>query len=169
MSELRDTLEGDGDMTWLTDACLSVTVVGASGDLAKKKTYPSLLNLFVDHLLPESTRIYGFARSPLTDDQLRDRLRPYLKKSRHSDENIEKFLSQCFYQGGKSYGDVEAFTTLTSTMQAFEGENAHVAQKNRLFYFAIPPNVFGETAIAIKKTSMQDEGTFLDHGSIWQR
>ena len=32
--------------------------------------------------------------------------------------------------------------------------------KNRLFYFAIPPNVFGETAIAIKKTSMQVEGEF---------
>jgi glucose-6-phosphate 1-dehydrogenase len=29
---------------------------------------------------------------------------------------------------------------------------------NRLFYFAIPPNVFAETALAIKQTCMQDEG-----------
>lgn len=31
---------------------LSIVVLGASGDLAKKKTYPSLWDLFVHGLLP---------------------------------------------------------------------------------------------------------------------
>lgn len=150
----------DGDMSWLTDSCLSVTVVGASGDLAKKKTYPSLLNLFVDNLLPEKARIFGFARSKMTDEELRERVRPFLKKSDHSDEIIEKFLSQCFYQSGESYGDVDAFNALNSSMETFEEENSDLPKKNRLFYFAIPPNAFGETAVAIKKTSMQSEGTY---------
>jgi hypothetical protein len=42
------------DMTWLRDATLNIVVVGASGDLAKKKTFPSFLNLFDDNLLPVS-------------------------------------------------------------------------------------------------------------------
>ena len=65
------------EMTWLTSSSLSIVVVGASGDLAKKKTYPSLLNLYDDNLLPKDTLIWGFARSSLTDNDLRDRLRPY--------------------------------------------------------------------------------------------
>ena len=158
----------DGDMTWLTDGCLSIVVVGASGDLAKKKTYPSLFNLFVDELLPKTTRIFGFARSDLTDDDLRERLRPFLKKSGHSEDKIENFLKQCFYQGGESYGDVDAFGKIKSSMEDFEKENDGVKMQNRLFYFAIPPNVFGDTAVAIKKTCMQEEGTYAKstHGFL---
>ena len=149
----------DGDMTWLTDASLCVVVIGASGDLAKKKTYPSLLNLYVDNLIPKNTRIFGFARSDLTDDDLRDRVRPFLQKSKHTQEQVDSFLQMCFYQGGKSYGDVDAFGELNASMDAFEKQHGSVKKQNRLFYFAIPPNVFGETAVAIKKTSMQAEGT----------
>ena len=45
-------------------------------------------------------------------------------------------------------------------MQAFEAEHADdekIQHHNRLFYFAIPPSAFADTAVAIKKTSMQDE------------
>ena len=154
------SIADDGDMSWLTNACLSVVVVGASGDLAKKKTYPSLLNLFVDKLLPKDTKIIGYARSDMSDDDLRGRLRPFLQKSKHSEGSIESFLKICVYQGGKSYGDVDAFGSLKLKMEAFEKENDRVKEANRLFYFAIPPNVFAETAVAIKKTCMQAEGTF---------
>ena len=39
------------EMKWLTTSGLTVVVVGASGDLAKKKTYPSLLDLYDGALL----------------------------------------------------------------------------------------------------------------------
>ena len=48
----RTMAESSVDMKWLNASALSVVVIGASGDLAKKKTFPSLLNLFVDNLLP---------------------------------------------------------------------------------------------------------------------
>ena len=41
---------------------LSVIVLGASGDLAKKKTYPSLLDLFDMGHLPSKCKIVGYAR-----------------------------------------------------------------------------------------------------------
>jgi glucose-6-phosphate 1-dehydrogenase len=137
--------------------CLMVVVVGASGDLAKKKTYPSLLNLFANKLLPEDTVIFGYARSQMTDDELKNRLRPYLEQADYSKETVEAFLALCHYQGGKSYGDVEAFGTLQQTLEQQEASFSRDDKKNRLFYFAIPPNVFGETALAIKATCMQKE------------
>lgn len=144
-------------LEWLTHSGLCVIVVGASGDLAKKKTYPSLLNLFEDGLLPDHTVIWGYARSKLSDDDLRDRLRPYLLKTDHSPQMIERFLACCRYQGGSSYGDVQAFEELKASMEEHESSIPKQKHYNRLFYFAIPPNVFGETGLAIKQTSMQDE------------
>ena len=37
-------------------------VFGASGDLAKKKIYPTLWSLFKEGLLPKNTTIVGYAR-----------------------------------------------------------------------------------------------------------
>lgn len=140
------------------DACLSVIVVGASGDLAKKKTFPSLLHLFADDLLPKNFVVWGYARSDIGDDGLRDRIRPYLLKLKHSKEIVEKFLSNVRYQNGSSYGDIDAWTKINTNIEAFESSKSTENKAfNRLFYFAIPPSVFAETATSIKKTSMQDE------------
>jgi glucose-6-phosphate 1-dehydrogenase len=49
---------------------LVIVVVGASGDLAKKKTYPSLLDLYSANLLPRDTIIWGYARSRKTYESL---------------------------------------------------------------------------------------------------
>ena len=149
-------------MDWLNSSVLTIVVVGASGDLAKKKTYPSLLNLYDDGLLPPHTIIWGFARSQMSDDQLRERLRPYLLGTgNRSPQAVETFLKLCRYQGGTSYGDLQAFASIKKHMEDFEGQNASENKRmkyfNRLFYFAIPPNVFAETGVAIKQTCMQDE------------
>ena len=149
------------DTDWLTNSTLCIVVVGASGDLAKKKTYPSLLNLYDDNLLPKHVRIFGLARSQMKDEELRDRLRPYLTTSDHSEEVVERFLKRCLYHSSPSYGDVEAYGKLKDKMKEYESVYASdptMERSNRLFYFAIPPSVFADTAIAIKKKGMQDEG-----------
>eukprot|EP00980_Cylindrotheca_fusiformis_P028301 scaffold22589_cov138-Cylindrotheca_fusiformis.AAC.64 len=132
---------------------LSIVVVGASGDLAKKKTYPSLLNLFEDNLLPESTVIWGYARSAKTHQGLRDHLYPHLIKTGAGEIVVKDFLKMCFYHSGKSYGDEEAYTQMISNLSEFEARSPS-ATCNRLYYLAIPPNVFGESGVAIRKVGM---------------
>lgn len=106
MTSLKHTessaLEGatEEQLEWLTSSSLSLVVVGASGDLAKKKTYPSILNLFAEGLLPSHTLVWGYARSKISDDDLRARLRPFLMKGKHSEDTVEKFLAVCRYHGG---------------------------------------------------------------------
>jgi glucose-6-phosphate 1-dehydrogenase len=53
---------------------LSIVILGASGDLAKKKTFPSLFGLFKEGLLPKHTRIYGFARQAMDNEKFREHL-----------------------------------------------------------------------------------------------
>lgn len=50
---------------------LSITVVGASGDLAKKKIFPALFALFYEGCLPKDFSVFGYARTKLTHEELR--------------------------------------------------------------------------------------------------
>jgi glucose-6-phosphate 1-dehydrogenase len=50
---------------------VSIVVIGASGDLAKKKTFPSLFSLFGLGLLPPKCTIFGYARTQLSDEDFK--------------------------------------------------------------------------------------------------
>jgi glucose-6-phosphate 1-dehydrogenase len=135
---------------------LTIIVLGASGDLAKKKTYPSMFNLFKTRLLPSKTQIWGYARSPLTHDALRERLKPFLIKDdpKADEATIDAFLASCFYHSGSGYGDKVAFGELDEIITKQESEWTDTKSHNRLMYFALPPNVFSEAGAALKETCM---------------
>jgi hypothetical protein len=69
-------------------SALSIIVVGASGDLAKKKTFPALLDLFSHGHLPRDVNIIGVARSKMEDSELRERLKPYCMKINGVDDEL---------------------------------------------------------------------------------
>lgn len=54
------SMETTGDA--LTEETV-VVVLGASGDLAKKKTFPALFALYQQELLPKDLHIVGYART----------------------------------------------------------------------------------------------------------
>ena len=54
------SMETSGDA--LTDETV-VVVLGASGDLAQKKTFPALFALFEQGFLPDNVHIIGYART----------------------------------------------------------------------------------------------------------
>jgi len=151
--------------TYIQDG-LTVVVIGASGDLAKKKTYPSLFSLYCQNLLPRDTLIWGYARSAKTHSSFRNHIKQHLLKNtgaadddKTSNELVDSFLSCCYYNRGKSYGDEEAWKRLDCIVTEHEMISPQKSHHNRLFYMATPPNVFGEIAGAIKKYSMQREET----------
>jgi len=148
MDTLRNQIQSDAFMS----EALSIVVLGASGDLAKKKTYPSLYELFGHGLLPEHVVVWGYARSAKTDDEFRAQIAPFLKG--HGDCS-EAFLQRCFYRQGP-YGDAKAFAKLADELVI--SETAHGGVGNRMYYFAIPPNVFLENAVAIKQSGVSATG-----------
>ena len=53
-------------------SALSICVVGASGDLAKKKIFPALFALHYQDMLPAHFTVFGYARSKMTDEEFRE-------------------------------------------------------------------------------------------------
>lgn len=154
---LDEYTQGISDEPWMKES-LCIVIIGASGDLAKKKTYPSLLHLYDDNLLPDDIVIWGYARSEMSHKDLRDKLKPFLETTNVSSEVIDSFLEKCFYKSGDSYGDMKAYTKLNTQILSYEEKVSTCMAHNRLFYFAIPPNVFAETGTAIKETCMAKKG-----------
>ncbi|KAK8573595.1 hypothetical protein V6N13_009684 [Hibiscus sabdariffa] len=50
---------------------LCIAVIGATGELAKKKIFPALFALYYSGFLPENVGIFGYSRKDLTDEELR--------------------------------------------------------------------------------------------------
>ncbi|CAL8463105.1 g2639 [Coccomyxa elongata] len=130
---------------WSNDA-LSVVVVGASGDLAKKKIYPALFALYVEGHLPEYFSIFGYARSKMSDEEFREyiggSLTCRLSDGENCGDKFDKFLERCFYQPGQ-YASEDDFKTLSGRLTEVEKERE---KAHRVFYLSIPPSIF--TAVA---------------------
>ncbi|XP_022110723.1 glucose-6-phosphate 1-dehydrogenase-like isoform X2 [Acanthaster planci] len=128
-------------------------ILGASGDLAKKKIYPTLWWLYKDGLLPKKTLFVGFARSVLSIGDIKSRTTPYLKLKDGEADKLEKFFAANRYVKG-SYTDDSAFENLNEVLTGLEGS----CKANRLFYLALPPSVFKDVTKHIKTHCMSPTG-----------
>ncbi|XP_052197038.1 glucose-6-phosphate 1-dehydrogenase, cytoplasmic isoform [Diospyros lotus] len=139
--------------------CLSIVVLGASGDLAKKKTFPALFHLYREgFLIPDEVHIFGYARTKISDEELRNRLRGYLIPSKGASseqlDEVTKFLQLIKYVSG-SYDSPEGFQLLDKEIFEHESsKNTREGSSRRLFYFALPPSVYPSVCRMIKNYCM---------------
>ncbi|THU70807.1 hypothetical protein C4D60_Mb08t28890 [Musa balbisiana] len=137
--------------------CLSIIVLGASGDLAKKKTFPALFHLFQQGFLQENdVHIFGYARTKLSDDDLRERIRGYLshKSSSGQTEVLSRFLQLIKYVSG-SYDSEDGFQLLNKEISEHEiSKNSQPGTSRRLFYLALPPSVYPSVCRMIRRYCM---------------
>uniref|UniRef100_A0A453AGH3 glucose-6-phosphate dehydrogenase (NADP(+)) n=1 Tax=Aegilops tauschii subsp. strangulata TaxID=200361 RepID=A0A453AGH3_AEGTS len=139
------------------EASVSITVVGASGDLAKKKIFPALFALYYEGCLPKHFSIFGYARSKMTDAELRDMVSKTLTcridKRENCSEKMEEFLKRCFYHSGQ-YDSEEDFKELGKKIKQHEGPRV----SNHLFYLSIPPNIFLDVVKCASKSASSVSG-----------
>lgn len=117
-------------------------IFGASGDLACRKTFPALFSLYKQNLLPDQFEIYGYARSVLTVDQLKDKITAFLRNKK---EEYEKDLLQAFFKHLKyihgAYDAREGFLKLKEEIESVQHQWP-TKDNARLFYLALPPSMF---------------------------
>src|SRR5258708_19499505 len=72
------------------DPC-AIVIFGASGDLTKRKLVPALYRLTQQRLLPAEFAIVGFARSPMSNDEFRDKMKDAIvtySEAKRADEQV---------------------------------------------------------------------------------
>jgi len=143
------------------DTHLSVVVLGASGDLAKKMVFPSLFALHWQGLLPKSFVVIGHARSALSDTQFKWKVSQdwavSLPPGQHTaewDHKEKEFLGRCFYHQGQ-YDQAESFADLDRMLREHQPEGV---PHNRLWYLAIPPFLYADAIRSITEKGMSKTG-----------
>lgn len=136
-----------------------IVVLGASGDLAKKKTIPALFGLYRQGFLPKDVKIVGYARTKMEHDDFLKRTTGYIKNPNDDPEiiqSLDKFKELLTYVSG-SYDDGAAFDVLNKHLEEIESKYQS-KECNRLFYLALPPSVFTPVSKNIKEHCYVSKG-----------
>ncbi|MGH7416274.1 MAG: glucose-6-phosphate dehydrogenase, partial [Candidatus Rokuibacteriota bacterium] len=125
------------------DEPCTLVIFGASGDLTKRKLIPALWSMFQGRVLPEPFAVVGVARSEMTNEQFRGRMREaisdFARVQPPSARVWDRFAQALFYYAGDPAAPA-MYPGLTAYLKQVEQERGTGA--NRLFYVATPPSVY---------------------------
>jgi glucose-6-phosphate 1-dehydrogenase len=151
------------------DPCTTV-ILGAGGDLMRRKLMPALYYLAAQHLLPEGFALVGVGRDPMAHEAFAESMRDALDHSdeiRRIDDDAWGWLSKRIWYTNGDLSGAEVYDGIRRCLDEIE-DPLPKRTRNRLFYFAIPPSVF-ETAIVHLSESGLAPCTKMTRKSPWAR
>ncbi len=152
------------------DPCVLV-IFGASGDLTARKLIPALYELDRDGRLPEQLCVLGVARTDMTDEAWRERLRPMVEEhaSDFDADHWSWFAGRLHYLPG-SATDPEMYPLLASRINELGIEHKMCSpsdassaspwstQPNVLYYLAVSPTLLAPIVDRIGAAGLVYEG-----------
>jgi glucose-6-phosphate 1-dehydrogenase len=147
------------------DPC-SMTLFGATGDLAHRKVVPAIYHLWRTNLLPHDFALVAIGRRPYTDDAFRAELRASLEL--HSrilpiDEAAWRSLASRISYFRLDFDDPEGFDALAARLDELDHERDVIG--NRLFYLATQPSQFAVIVGQLGRVGLDHER----HDGGWRR
>jgi glucose-6-phosphate 1-dehydrogenase len=154
-----------------------IVIFGASGDLTQRKLIPSLYDQFRQGALPAQSRIVGVARTPMTDDEFRQKIMPSVQKHSASfDAGVwATFAKSLHYQAGDGAAMTpgDPITSRIAELAAEANICKHSGSPNILFYLSVSPNLYEPIIGAIGNSGLVTEGkrwcSLNPAASSWQR
>jgi glucose-6-phosphate 1-dehydrogenase len=125
------------------DPCTMV-IFGALGDLSRRKLLPAIYQLMKEHLVDTSFAVLGVSREEASDDDFRKAMREALGNSDEvhgvDDELWQELCKRLFYVSA-NLTDAGDYAPIDKRLTEIEHSRPE-ADRNRLFYLAVPPSVF---------------------------
>lgn len=130
---------------------MTFVLFGSTGDLAKRKIYPALYNLYLDKKMPPAFSIVGVGRREWSDEEFQasiaQSIRTFSRRPHPDPSELETFLA-AFRYCAVDVTDPEAFHPLLSVVTQRETELG--LPENRMFYLSVAPEFFDVIAANIK-------------------
>ncbi|WP_203361824.1 glucose-6-phosphate dehydrogenase [Bacillus sp. REN10] len=130
-----------------------ILLFGATGDLAKRKLFPSLYRLYQKGSLNDQFAVIGTARREWTNETFQQHVKESVMASTSQCEKLDEFVSHFYYQA-HDVSDSGSYRTLKSL--ADQLDEKYSLQGNRLFYLAMAPEFFGTIADHVKADGLTD-------------
>jgi glucose-6-phosphate 1-dehydrogenase len=140
-----------------------IVIFGANGDLTRRKLMPALYRLAFDRRLSAGFAVIGISRTPISDEQFRERMRDAVQKFSEDtkfDEGVwNAFAAGLFYVAG-DIGDAKLYQDVAARLSEIE-EQRHTGG-NVLFYLSTQPSQYAPAALGIGAAGM-------GKGNGWRR
>ncbi|MBT2570051.1 glucose-6-phosphate dehydrogenase [Planococcus sp. ISL-110] len=141
---------------------MTFVLFGATGDLAQRKLFPALYNLYLDEKLPETISIVGLGRKSYSDEVFQSTveksLYAYSRRSVQSG-SLQDFLEKFRYCTFDAT-ETEAYHQLHELVEKREDELG--IPQNRLFYLSVAPGL-------IDMISSNLDASGISQGDGWNR
>jgi len=132
-------------------------IIGASGDLTKRKLLPALYEMITRQGLGDGCRILGVSGSSLDDDSFRAQAREALEEAGFSDDDLNTWCDRSLHYQ-KARGEYEE---VADRIEALEEE--YGLPGNRVIYLALPPKL----SLRRSKASEEQSWTGAPAGLGW--
>jgi glucose-6-phosphate 1-dehydrogenase len=141
-----------------------MVIFGASGDLTKRKLLPALYNLRKAKLLGDHFAVIGVSRSPMSDDEFREKGSQDLQDadSGRPDTEVLQWLVRRLHYVPLDAANPGAYKALGARIAAVDAEVQ--AGGNVVYYLATAPQLFGPTV-----RQLGDAGLSAEQGDQWRR
>ncbi|RLQ96636.1 glucose-6-phosphate dehydrogenase [Falsibacillus albus] len=134
---------------------MTFVLFGATGDLAKRKIYPALYNLFLDEKLPSSFSLIGLGRREISNTNFQkhveESIQTFSRRSLYESEDIKGFL-QAFRYESLDVNQLGDYERLRAAVEELETEMN--LPQNRMFYLSVAPDFFEMIAINLHKSGL---------------
>jgi glucose-6-phosphate 1-dehydrogenase len=127
-------------------------LLGATGDLARRKLVPAIYHAFVADGEADRLAILGVGRSDWDDERFRCESLDALEEAGMAADDAEAWCQEhTFYQQVDDYGELEAVLE-----RAEEIDREHRLDGNRVYYLALPPVAFPDVITAIGEGRLEN-------------
>lgn len=136
---------------------MTFVLFGATGDLAKRKIFPALYNLYRENKLKLPFNIVGLGRRELSDEQFQSNVRQSIVDfSRQQASNLNEFeeFIKSFSYSALNVDNKDDYKKLLEKVVKLE-KNISVPE-NRMFYLSVAPEFFDVIALNINESGLGD-------------
>jgi glucose-6-phosphate 1-dehydrogenase len=134
---------------------MTFVLFGSTGDLAKRKIFPALYNLFLDGKLPASFSVIGLGRRSWSNhtfqSHIEDSLKLFSRRLERNHATMEKFLS-LFHYTALDVTNEKSYEELLDMIE--QGEKELNIPENRLFYLSVSPEYIDVITSNINKSGL---------------
>ena len=128
-----------------------IVIFGATGDLAKRKLYPSIHRLYENGQIGNEFAVVGVGRRPWTNEDFRSTVQQSVSKFPLNEKDVDEFTSH-FYYHPFDVTNSGSYRELNELIEKLE--STYDIPNNRMFYLAMAPEFFGTIAKFLKSESV---------------
>ncbi len=121
----------------------TMVILGAHGDLTKRKLLPALYALYLQQLLPQEFAILGTSRTKMSDEQFRafmkEAVQEYASDLNFADESWNRFAESLHYLPADAT-KLEGLNSMKDRLEQLARE--HGTRGNNIFYLSTAPSLY---------------------------